>query len=154
MALAMGVCQQSVSGFKIGKSYTVGITVSNYVDGTLRMQIDSGSLLNVNIGGAGTYTSSFTATAYTHQFRIWGQAYTVLNAQVNFSNPSIKITNSGDIISVGDTQSLNPASLNIGNGHPGEYTQSDISEILVYNGTLTNKDHNNIYTYLKSKWLL
>ena len=43
-----------------GKEYTVQITVSNYTDGTLRMQIDSGALLNVNISGNGNYSGNFT----------------------------------------------------------------------------------------------
>ena len=114
--------------------------------------MDAGALVNTDIGGNGSYSASFTATSYTHQFRIWGQAYTVTSAQVNFTNPSVKITTASDLVTTGDTQSLNPPSLNIGTGSPSEYTQSDISEILVYNGTLSKNDHSKINSYIKNKW--
>ena len=52
----------------------------------------------------------------------------------------------------GDTQNLGTQNINIGNGWLSEYSLSDIGEIIVYNGTLTEIDHSNIHNYLQKKW--
>jgi len=144
---------QVVTGFRVGTSYTASVTVSNYGNGTIYMYVEDGTLVNTNIGGNGTFTASFTATSFSHTLRFYVAAGSITASQVQLNSISITATTATDIIQ-SDTQSLSPTSANIGHGWTTstEYSASDMGEVIVYNGTLSEKDHNNVHNYLKNKW--